>query len=136
MTGGYDDCRVVSRVEVLIMNRPLLLSATALAFVIGVAACGTGDDGTADEVLPPIRTTTTTTSTSTTLNTNRIFYTVKPGEYLSTIADGFGVPVQAIVDLNGLADPNDIQAGQTIEIPTGVVLIDELPTTTTPTATT
>ena len=44
--------------------------------------------------------------------------------------------MQSIVELNGLTDANDIQAGQTIEIPTGVVLIDELPTTTTPTATT
>ena len=40
------------------------------------------------------------------------------------------------MELNGLADPNDIQAGQTIEIPTGVVLVANLPTTTTPTATT
>jgi LysM repeat protein len=118
------------------MNRPLLLSATALAFALAVAACGGDDGAAADDVLPPIRTTTTTTTTSTTLNTNRIFYTVKPGEFLSTIAERLDVPVQAIVDLNGLADPNDIQAGQTIEIPTGVTLIDELPTTTTPTATT
>ena len=117
------------------MNRPILLSATALAFVIVVAACGE-DGGTADEILPPIRTTTTTTSTTTTISTDRKFYTVKPGDFLSTIAEGFDVPVQAIVELNGLADPNDIQAGQTIEIPTGVVLVANLPTTTTPTATT
>ena len=70
------------------------------------------------------------------LNTNRIFYTVKQGDFLSNIAESFDVPVQAIVELNGLADPNDIQAGQTIEIPTGVVLVSDLPTTTTPTATT
>jgi LysM repeat protein len=120
------------------MNRPLLLSATALAFVIVVAACGEGDGAGAgaDEVLPPIRTTTTTSTTTTTISTDRFFYTVKPGEFLSTIAEGFDVPVQAIVELNGLADPNDIQAGQTIEIPTGVVLVADLPTTTTPTATT
>ncbi|MGH9132331.1 MAG: LysM peptidoglycan-binding domain-containing protein [Ilumatobacteraceae bacterium] len=60
---------------------------------------------------------------------------MKSGEFLSTIAASFDVPVQAIVELNGLADPNDIQAGQTIEIPTGVVLVTELPTTI-PTATT
>ncbi len=118
------------------MNRPLLLSATALAFVIVLGACGEGDDETADEILPPIRTTTTTTTTSTTISTDRIFYTVKQGDFLSNIAESFDVPVQAIVQLNGLADPNDIQAGQTIEIPTGVVLVSDLPTTTTPTATT
>ena len=119
------------------MNRPLLLSATAFAMVVVVAAACGGDGGAADdEILPPIRTTTTTSTTSTTISTDRRFYTVKPGEFLSLIAESFGVTVQSIVDLNGLTDANDIQAGQTIEIPTGVVLIDELPTTTTPTATT
>lgn len=118
------------------MNRPLVLSATALSFVIIVAACGEDAGTAADDILPPIRTTTTTTTTSTTISTDRKFYTVKRGEFLSLIADSFGVTVQSIVDLNGLADKDDIQAGQTIEIPTGVVLITDLPSTTTPTATT
>jgi spore germination protein YaaH len=127
---------IVSWVEAVIMNRPLILSATALAFAIAVAACGEEGGTATDEILPPIRTTTTTTTTSTTISTDRKFYTVKRGETLSLIADSFGVSVQAIVDLNGLVDANDIQADQTIEIPTGVVMIDELPTTTAPTATT
>jgi LysM repeat protein len=123
----------MSWVKVVILNRPLLLSVTAIALAIGIPACGADDGAAADEVLPPIRTTTTTTTTSTTISTDRKFYTVKRGEYLSIIAESFGVPVQAIVDLNGLADANDIQAGQTIEIPTGVVLIENLPSTTTTT---
>jgi LysM repeat protein len=123
-------------VEVVIMNRPLFLSVAALALVVAVGACGENDGDAADEVLPPIRTTTTTITTSTTVNTNRIFYTVKAGEFLSLIAESFGVPVQAIVELNGLTDANDIQAGQTIEIPTGVVLVSELPSTTALTPTT
>ena len=119
------------------MNRPLLLSATALLFVIGVdrvrrQAKMTRPTRSSRRSAPPRRRRTT----STTLNTNRIFYTVKQGDFLSNIAESFDVPVQAIVELNGLADPNDIQAGQTIEIPTGVVLVADLPTTTTPTATT
>ena len=118
------------------MNRPLLLSATALVLVVAVGACGENDGDAADEILPPIRTTTTTITTSTTISTDRIFYTVKRGEFLSLIAESFGVPVQAIVELNGLTDANDIQAGQTIEIPTGVVLVSELPSTTTPPVTT
>ncbi len=119
------------------MNRPLFLSATALAFVIIVtAACGEDEGVGADDALPPIRTTTTMTTTSTTISTDRLFYEVKSGDFLSHIAESFGVPVQAIVELNGLADANDIQAGQTLEIPTGMVLVTALPTTTTPTATT
>jgi LysM repeat protein len=118
------------------MNRPLLLSATALAFVIAAGACGENEGDASDQALPPIRTTTTTITTSTTISTARIFYTVKRGEFLSLIAESFGVPVQAIVELNGLTDANDIQAGQTIEIPTGVVLVADLPSTTIPTSTT
>ena len=112
------------------MNRPLLSLATALVLATMAAACGDDGGGAADEVLPPIRTTTTTTTTSTTISTERKFYEIKSGETLSVIAESFDVPVQAIVELNGLADPNDIQAGQTIEIPTGVVLVSDLPSTT------
>jgi LysM repeat protein len=127
----------VSRVEAdIIMNRPVILSVAVLALAIAVAACGEDGGAADDDVLPPIRTTTTTTTTSTTISTDRKFYTVKRGETLSLIAESFGVTVQSIVDLNGLTDANDIQADQTIEIPTGVVLITDLPTTTTPTATT
>ena len=105
--------------------------------MIVVAACGEDDGAAADEVLPPIRTTTTTTTTSTTISTRTGSSTrSSSGDFLSHIAESFDVPVQAIVELNGLTDANDIQAGQTIEIPTGVVLVADLPTTTTPTATT
>ena len=44
-------------------------------------------------------------------------YTVRSGDTLSEIADHFGVPVSAIVDANGLADPNVIVEGQTLKIP-------------------
>jgi hypothetical protein len=37
------------------------------------------------------------------------------------------VTVQSIVDLNGLVNANAIQAGQTIEIPSGIIVIDDLP---------
>ena len=43
--------------------------------------------------------------------------------------------VQSIVDLNGLANPDDIQAGQTLEIPTGIVVANQLPTTVAPVTT-
>ncbi|HLA19462.1 MAG TPA: LysM peptidoglycan-binding domain-containing protein, partial [Dehalococcoidia bacterium] len=44
-------------------------------------------------------------------------YTVRSGDTLSEIADHFGVSVSAIVDANGLADPNFIVEGQTLKIP-------------------
>lgn len=82
------------------------------------SGCGTTDQAS-NETLPPIQTTTSTTTTTTTIPNDR-FYTIQRGDTLFLIADQFRVTVDAIVELNGLADPNDIEAGQTIEIPANV----------------
>jgi LysM repeat protein len=42
---------------------------------------------------------------------SRIVHHVLPGEYLGLIAQNYGVSVQQIVDLNGIANPDYIQAG-------------------------
>ncbi len=83
-----------------------------------LAACGTTDEASR-ETLPPIQTTTSTTSTTTTIPNDR-FYTIQRGDTLAVIAARFQVTVESIVELNGLANPDDIQAGQTIEIPANV----------------
>ncbi len=44
-------------------------------------------------------------------------YIVQHGDILSAIAARFGVTVQAIVDANGLKDPNHIEPGQRLIIP-------------------
>jgi LysM repeat protein len=47
----------------------------------------------------------------------RLSHTVKSGETLSEIAKTYGVSVQAIMDANGLPDPNRITTGQVLTIP-------------------
>ncbi len=44
-------------------------------------------------------------------------YQIQKGDTLKTIADKFGVSVNAIVEINGLSDPNAIDVGQTLLIP-------------------
>lgn len=46
-----------------------------------------------------------------------IEHVVQPGERLSNIAQRYGVSWLAIAELNSIADPNQIQAGQTLRIP-------------------
>ena len=46
-------------------------------------------------------------------------YRVRPGDTLLTIAAQFGVTVERIMAANDLVDPNRIQAGQELIIPTG-----------------
>ncbi|HUG15955.1 MAG TPA: LysM peptidoglycan-binding domain-containing protein [Thermomicrobiales bacterium] len=44
-------------------------------------------------------------------------YIVEDGDTLYAIALRFGVEIHAIIELNGLSNPNDIQAGQELRIP-------------------
>lgn len=49
-----------------------------------------------------------------------VIYVVKPGDYLARIAARFGTTVQAIVQANGLSNPNLIYVGQQLIIPATV----------------
>jgi LysM repeat protein len=115
-------------------SRRSALAIVALPFVLAVVAgaCGTTDKASR-EPLPPIRTTTSTsTIPGTTLPPGtRTFYVIKSGDTLASIANEAKVTVQSIIDLNGIANPDAIQAGQTIEIPSGIVVVDSFGTTTT-----
>lgn len=44
-------------------------------------------------------------------------YTVQAGDTLSDLAERFGTSVDELVAANGLTDPNDLQPGQTLLIP-------------------
>ena len=45
-----------------------------------------------------------------------VYYTVRAGDNLSSIASRYGTSYQSIASLNGLANPNLIYAGQTLKI--------------------
>jgi LysM repeat protein len=102
---------------------PLLVPVVLLLAV----ACG-DDDADAIQTLPPIRTTTTSSTTTTTLSVDPQFYVIQPGETLQIIAERFGVTIDQIVQLNGIENPEYIQAGQQIEIPAGAVIPDSTTT--------
>lgn len=44
-------------------------------------------------------------------------YTVKAGDTLSGIAAKYGTSYQVLAQINGIANPNVIYAGQTIKLP-------------------
>jgi len=99
-----------------------------------VAACGKGDDDVAD-TLPPILTTTTSTTVFETTTTVQRYYVIQPGDTLSKIAESFGVDINDLMLVNGITDPDHIEAGQEIEIPPPRAVSNTLPPTTTSTTT-
>lgn len=46
-------------------------------------------------------------------------YTVRPGDTLSGIAERLGVSMSALASVNSLADPDQVIAGRTLEVPGG-----------------
>ena len=64
------------------------------------------------------------------------YYIVKKGDTLGKIAKAFQVRLADLQAINGITNPDDIQAGQELQIPTGAVVYNTLPTpVTTPTST-
>lgn len=109
------------------MKSPDRAVTAAVLVVLGVigVACGTTDPAS-QERLPPIQTTMpTTTTTTTTVAPGDFLYVVQSGDTLGKIAERFSVTIASIVERNGLSSADDIQAGQTIEIPEGLLVIDD-----------
>ena len=108
----------------------------AVATMLPIAAASCGDDGEAAGTLPPIVTTSTTTTILITTTTVQRYYIVKRGDTLFQIAKAFQVRLADLQTLNGITNPDDIQAGQELQIPTGAVVYSTLPTPDTTPATT
>jgi LysM repeat protein len=108
--------------------RVIVVASAALAVLpLGLVACGDDEPGGADGTLPPMLTTTTTTSTTTTTTIYvPVTYVIQPGDELFVIASQFGVSSDDLMNLNGIDDPDRIEAGDTLVIPQAT-----LPTTTT-----
>jgi LysM repeat protein len=115
------------RLASVAMRRPDRSATAAIVGVLTVigAACGTTDPAS-QERLPPIQTTLpSTTTTTTTVAPDDFLYVVQPGDTLFQIAQRFSVTVEAIVQRNGLASADAIEAGQSLEIPEGLLVIDD-----------
>lgn len=90
-----------------------------LVVVVGLAAC-TGGDGnaSADTSVPTTRPILTTTlATSTTVPTVGQAYTIQAGDTLGRVAADFGVPLDRLLEFNGLDGTEILQPGHRILIP-------------------
>ena len=99
-----------------------------VATLLPFAAASCGDDGLATSTLPPIVTVSTTTTIFVTTTTVQKYYIVKRGDTLGKIAKAFQVRLADIMAINGITNADDIQAGQELQIPTGAVVYNTLPT--------
>jgi LysM repeat protein len=102
-----------------------VMVAVAVLLTVGAAACG-DDSGSAD-TLPPLITTTTSTTILATTTTTVSLYTIQSGDSLSKIAEKFNVDQAALMMLNGITDPDHIEAGQVLKIPPPIAATTTVP---------
>lgn len=100
-----------------------------------LAGCADLGDSAADPTLPAIQTTTIVTTTVPPTTTQPRFYEVQSGDTLMEIAAAHGLPMYAVMEANGITDPNRIVAGQIIQLPLASEIVpttEPPPPTTTP----
>ncbi|WP_116995720.1 LysM peptidoglycan-binding domain-containing protein [Desertimonas flava] len=105
---------------------------TALLVVGGVvlASCAKDDTPSSSPALPPIVTTAPpTTPPPSVATTLPQYYEVQRGDTLTKIAAAYGLPVQAILELNGMTDPDQLAAGQILALPSRDIVANALPPT-------
>jgi LysM repeat protein len=110
------------------VNAARLGVLAGLAALMPLAAAACGSDGASLGTLPPIATTTTTTTILITTTTVKEYYIVKKGDTLGKIAKAFQVRIADLMALNGITNQDHIEIGQELQIPTGAVVYDTLPT--------
>jgi LysM repeat protein len=107
-------------------------SLAGVGLVVALAACGDDDDAAANATLAAIQTTTTVPTTTPPTTTQPRFYEVQPGDTLTEIAAAFGLPIPAIMEKNNIANPDQIYAGQILELPlASEIVVTSLPPVTT-----
>lgn len=108
------------------------MAGVALGLMTGaLSACGDDDDdggSSRQDTLPPIVTLPTTVPTTAGPSTTAPqFYEVQRGDTLTVIADSFGLPIVAIMELNGIENQDDIEAGQILQLPSRSIVATSLP---------
>jgi lipoprotein NlpD len=105
------------------------VGAVVIAAGLVLAACSGADVPGDGPTLPPIQTTSTVPVTVATATTLPQYYRVQRGDTLTEIAAAYEIPVVAIMELNGLTNPDDIYAGQILAIPPRDIVASVLPAT-------
>ncbi len=99
--------------------------------VISVVSCiiavmlSRQDSGDSIPVATTVESTIPQTTTTTTVYQEPVLYTVEPGDSLFGIAERFGLNMAELMNINGITDPDRVDAGQVLKLPaaTGFVAV-------------
>jgi len=100
-------------------------SLLVISLLTGIIAVALSRQDSGDSV--PVETTVESTipATTTTVYQEPILYTVEPGDSIFGIAEKFGLNMAELMNINGITDPDRVNAGQVLKLPpaTGFVAV-------------
>ena len=101
-----------------------LLVISVLSGVIAVML-SRSDSGDSIPVVTTVESTIPQTTTTTTVYQEPVYYTVEPGDSLFGIAERFGLNMAELMNINGITNPDRVDAGQVLKLPaaTGFVAV-------------
>lgn len=88
------------------------------------------DENSVTSTTAPSTTSSTVPASTTTTSAPPSEYTVMPGESVFSIAQKFNLDMQEIIDLNGLSDPDKVNAGDVLKLPSATGFVAVIPNTT------
>lgn len=98
--------------------------------VAAVVASFVGGDDTSETSTTSTSVSTTVPASTTTTSAPPSDYTVMPGESLFSIAQKFNLDMQEIIDLNNLEDPDKLDSGDVLKLPSATGFVAVIPNTT------
>lgn len=98
--------------------------------VAAVVASFVGGDDTSETSTTSTLVSTTVPASTTTTSAPPSDYTVMPGESLFSIAQKFNLDMQEIIDLNNLEDPDKLDSGDVLKLPSATGFVAVIPNTT------
>ncbi|MFM7745751.1 MAG: LysM peptidoglycan-binding domain-containing protein [Actinomycetota bacterium] len=107
------------------------LAAGMIVFSIAaVVASAIGGDASTSTTTTSTSTSTTVPPSTTTTSAPPSDYKVMPGESLFSIAQKFNLDMQEIIDLNELENPDKVNAGDVLKLPSATGFVAVIPNTT------
>ena len=105
-------------------------SLLAISILSGLIALLLSRGNDSDSI--PVETTIATTIPlpTTTVYTEPVFYTVSPGDSLFQISKTYNLNMADLMALNGITDPDKVNAGQVLQLPVATGFIPVAPSTT------
>lgn len=125
-------CDIPSNVMVLRGRLQWSLATGMVVFSLAavIASFVGGDEDSSAATTTSSSTSSTVPESTTTTSAPPSEYTVMPGESLFSIAQKFNLDMQEIIDLNKLSDPDKLDSGDVLKLPSATGFVAVIPNTT------